>query len=123
MPLSSPAASSAAVTSVMRGNRRADTRPEVALRRELHRSGFRFRKDFAVRTPARVVRPDIVFTRWQLAVFVDGCFWHSCPDHGVKPRTNVEYWTRKLAVNIARDEAVNLALDAAGWSVIRFWEH
>jgi DNA mismatch endonuclease, patch repair protein len=107
----------------MRRNPRRDTRPEVALRSELHRCGLRFRKDLPLRVPGRVVRPDVTFTRARLAVFVDGCFWHACPIHGNQPRANTEYWEPKLARNVARDRAVDAALATAGWRVLRAWEH
>jgi DNA mismatch endonuclease (patch repair protein) len=107
----------------MRRNPRRDTGPEIALRSELHRRGLRFRKDLPLRVPGRVVRPDVVFTRARVAVFVDGCFWHACPIHGNQPRANTEYWRPKLARNVARDRAVDSALQAAGWRVLRAWEH
>lgn len=118
-----PEPTSAATTAVMRGNRSRDTRPEVRLRSELHRRGLRFRKDFPLRAGGRTIRVDIVFTRRRLAVFVDGCFWHGCPDHGRSPRSNKEYWTAKLARNAERDSSTNEALAAAGWHVLRLWEH
>lgn len=68
-------------------------------------------------------KPDIVFTRARLAVFVDGCFWHGCPQHGTNPKSNSEYWTAKLARNRARDAVVTEALEADGWTVIRYWDH
>lgn len=107
----------------MRRNPRRDTRPEVALRAELHRRGLRFRKDLPLRVGGRVVRPDVVFTRARLAVFLDGCFWHACPLHGNVPQANGAYWQPKLERNVARDHAVNTALDQAGWRVLRGWEH
>jgi DNA mismatch endonuclease (patch repair protein) len=107
----------------MRRNRRRDTGPELALRRVLHQMGLRYRIDYAVRTPQRLVRPDVVFTRARLAVFVDGCFWHCCPVHGTAPRANTDYWAPKLARNVQRDRAVDEALVAAGWRVLRAWEH
>jgi len=119
-----PHPSSPAVTAAMKGNRRADTKPEVTLRAALHARGLRFRKDFMVRssdgTKARV---DIVFTRARVAVFVDGCFWHGCPEHGRVPSTNGQYWPAKLARNRARDERVTAALKVDGWTVVRIWEH
>jgi len=69
------------------------------------------------------VRPDITFTRRRVAVFVDGCFWHGCPEHQRKPRSNVDYWKPKLDANVARDRRVDAALLAAGWRVVRVWEH
>lgn len=118
-----PVATSEAVAARMRSNRRRDSGPELALRAQLHRLGLRFRVDLAIRTPARVVRPDVVFTRARLAVFVDGCFWHCCPEHGNVPRANSGYWRPKLERNVARDRAVDEALAHAGWRVLRAWEH
>jgi DNA mismatch endonuclease (patch repair protein) len=69
------------------------------------------------------VRPDIVFTRWRVAVFIDGCFWHACPEHGNVPGRNTGYWTSKLQRNVARDRRVDRAATGAGWLVIRAWEH
>ena len=68
-------------------------------------------------------RPDIVFTRAKVAVFVDGCFWHRCPEHGSLPKTNAEWWRRKLDTNVERDRTTDAALVEAGWVVIRIWEH
>ncbi len=107
----------------MRRNPRRDTGPELAVRSELHRRGLRFRKDLPLRVPGRVVRPDVVFTRARLAVFVDGCFWHRCPEHGNVPRANGAYWQPKLERNVARDRAVDAVLCEAGWRVLRAWEH
>jgi DNA mismatch endonuclease (patch repair protein) len=108
----------------MQANRRANTKPEVALRSALHRRGFRFRKDLLLRLDHGIrVRPDIVFTARKVAVFVDGCFWHVCPEHGRQPATNEWYWAPKLQRNMNRDEIVNASLQEAGWHVIRIWEH
>lgn len=109
----------------MRGNRRTDTSPERRLRSRLHRLGFRFRKDYPVDVgQSRKPRPDIAFTRQRVAVFVDGCYWHLCPDHGRIPGgANRGYWERKLKSNQARDQADTSALAAAGWKVVRIWEH
>jgi DNA mismatch endonuclease, patch repair protein len=107
----------------MRSNRRTDTKPEMALRVALHAKGYRYRKDFRLDLPLRRVRPDIAFTRRKVAVFVDGCFWHACPDHGSKPKNNDWYWSPKLARNVERDRAVDEALAQAGWTVVRIWEH
>jgi DNA mismatch endonuclease, patch repair protein len=103
--------------------KRSNTKPEVRLRSALHSGGYRFRKDFPIRVDRRVVRPDIVFTRFRVAVFVDGCFWHMCPLHGEIPATNVAFWTTKLEGNAARDLRQNESLTGAGWSVVRIWEH
>jgi DNA mismatch endonuclease, patch repair protein len=107
----------------MRAIRRTNTKPEIALRSALHRLGYRFRKDFRIDLPETRVRPDIVFTAHKVAVFVDGCFWHCCPEHGQKPATNEWYWSPKLLRNVERDQFVTAALTAAGWSVVRIWEH
>ena len=107
----------------MRGNRRSDTKPELALRAALHARGYRYRKDFRLDLLQRRVRPDIAFTRRKVAVFIDGCFWHACPDHGGKPKNNDWYWSPKLAKNVERDRAADAALAQAGWTVVRLWEH
>ena len=107
----------------MRSNRRSDTKPELALRAALHAMGYRYRKDFRLDLPLRRVRPDIAFTSRKVAVFVDGCFWHACPDHGSKPKNNDWYWSPKLARNVERDRTADEALAQAGWTVVRLWEH
>jgi DNA mismatch endonuclease (patch repair protein) len=106
----------------MQGNRGSDTGPEVALRSELHRRGLRFRKH-ARAVPGLRCRGDVVFPAARVVVFVDGCFWHRCPDHRTDPRTNSAYWQAKLERNVARDRRNDAALAAAGWHVIRVWEH
>lgn len=68
-------------------------------------------------------RPDIVFTRARVAVFVDGCFWHRCPEHGSSPKSNADWWRRKLDANVRRDRTTDEALAEAGWMVLRIWEH
>jgi len=108
----------------MRANRRTDTKPELALRRALHGRGYRYRKDYRLDLDGgKRVRPDIAFTARRVAVFVDGCFWHCCPEHGSKPAVNVGYWDPKLRRNVERDRAADAALAAAGWAVVRIWEH
>src|SRR5947209_19286319 len=108
----------------MKANRRTDTKPELALRHALHRLGYRYRKDHRLDLDSgRRVRPDIVFTARKLAVFVDGCFWHACPEHGSKPKANEWYWSPKLVKNVERDRVNDAALMLAGWTVIRLWEH
>jgi DNA mismatch endonuclease (patch repair protein) len=111
------------VTANMKAIRRTDTKPELALRTALHAMGYRYRKDHRLDLPLRRVRPDIAFTRRKVAVFVDGCFWHACPEHGSKPKSNEWYWSPKLARNVERDRAADDALVQAGWTVIRLWEH
>ena len=72
----------------------------------------------------RLIRPDIVFPRRRIAVFIDGCFWHGCPEHGRRPDVrNSHYWTPKIAGNAERDRKHTAALETAGWTVLRFWEH
>jgi DNA mismatch endonuclease (patch repair protein) len=119
-----PHPTSSAVTAVMKGNRKRGTKPELALRSALHRAGARFRCDYPVKTARpRSIRVDVAFPRAGVAVFVDGCFWHRCPEHGVTPRSNTAYWQPKLDRNVARDAAVDRALHDAGWAVVRVWEH
>jgi DNA mismatch endonuclease (patch repair protein) len=108
----------------MRANRRTDTKPELALRRALHKLGYRYRKDYRLDLESgRRVRPDIAFTARRVAVFMDGCFWHACPQHGRNPAVNDWYWTPKLRRNVERDRAADETLTAAGWQVVRIWEH
>ncbi|MGN6408705.1 MAG: very short patch repair endonuclease, partial [Curtobacterium sp.] len=105
---------------------RRDTAPELALRRELHRRGRRFFVDRQVsRQVSRQcrVRPDIVFPRARIAVFVDGCFWHYCEEHAHLPKANAELWRRKLLANRQRDAQNQAILVSEGWRVLRFWEH
>ncbi len=99
-----------------------DTAPEMALRRRLHAAGFRYRVDHRP-VPGLRRRADLVFTRRRVAVFVDGCFWHRCPQHGTRPSSNAEWWEAKLARNAERDAETNRLLTDAGWRVVRIWEH
>jgi DNA mismatch endonuclease (patch repair protein) len=107
----------------MRANRRRDTKPEVALRSALHRRGPRFLNDVSIVTGERNVRGDMALAWHRVAVFLDGCFWHCCPEHGTRPRSNSEYWRPKLGRNLQRDAAANELLGDAGWRVVRVWEH
>ncbi|WP_460783926.1 very short patch repair endonuclease [Microbacterium tumbae] len=107
----------------MQANRRRDTKPELRIRSLLHAAGFRYRCDLRIDLVDSRTRPDIVFTRKRVAVFVDGCFWHCCPIHGAPPRANSDYWKPKLRRNAARDIEHTQALKAAGWTVVRVWEH
>jgi DNA mismatch endonuclease (patch repair protein) len=108
----------------MRANRRRDTGPELALRSAIYSLGGRYRVDHSVRvTQGRPIRPDIVFLRPKVAVFVDGCFWHACPVHGTKPAGNSEYWADKFLANRLRDARQRETLQSNGWCVLRFWEH
>lgn len=99
--------------------RTAGTGPELAIRHELHRRGLRYRVNVA----SLPGRPDIVLTRARIAIFVDGCFWHGCPEHAVAPKSNAEWWRSKLEANVARDRRDAARLHEAGWTVVRAWEH
>ncbi|MCD7100722.1 very short patch repair endonuclease [Pseudoclavibacter sp. 13-3] len=107
----------------MRSNKRRDTKPELALRSILHRHGLRYRVDYAPLNDHRRRKADIVFTKAHVAVFVDGCFWHSCPLHGTVPKTHADYWEPKLSRNVQRDRETDAVLREAGWQVLRVWEH
>lgn len=112
-----------AVTSArMARQRRTGTAPETALRTELHRRGLRYFVDRAP-LPGLRRRADLVFPRRKVAVYVDGCFWHRCPEHATYPKNNAEWWAEKLAGNVARDRDTDARLAAAGWLVVRIWEH
>lgn len=106
----------------MQGNRWKNTLPELALRREMHKLGLRYRVNLR---PIEDVRrtADVVFTRRKVVVFVDGCFWHGCPDHYAAPKTNSVYWREKVLRNVSRDRDVDELLRDAGWEVVRVWEH
>jgi DNA mismatch endonuclease, patch repair protein len=117
-----PPASSAAARKVMKANRGRDTAPEVALRAELHSRGLRYRVHFRPLSDLRC-EADIVFTRLRIAVFVDGCWWHGCPDHRPLPKANRGWWEAKIERNRHRDRRNDFALEEAGWQVIRIWEH
>jgi DNA mismatch endonuclease (patch repair protein) len=119
---SAPGASSEEARKRMQANRGRDTAPELALRRELHRRGFRYRVDRAPLSSLRC-RADLVFGRQKVAVFVDGCFWHGCPHHRSLPKANRDWWKSKIAATIARDRRNDAVLLKAGWVVVRVWEH
>ncbi|MFF5925764.1 very short patch repair endonuclease [Streptomyces hydrogenans] len=115
-------ASSRGVRAVMRANRGKDTGPELALRRLLHQRGLRYRVN--ARPLAELSRKaDLVFPGDRLAVFVDGCFWHGCPEHYRPATKNAEFWDEKIATNRSRDAETTEKLLAAGWTVVRVWEH
>lgn len=118
-----PYPNSEQVSARMRANRKRDTKPEIAVRSLLHAKGLRFRKHYAIKLADRTVRPDIVFTRRKVAVFIDGCFWHACAIHGNVPRANTDYWSPKLQRNVERDLLTDAALAQAGWRIVRVWEH
>ncbi|MGW0606388.1 very short patch repair endonuclease [Streptomyces sp. NPDC002640] len=120
--MSSVVPSSAAVSARMSRQGRRDTAPEVAVRRLLHASGLRFRVNVPVPgMPRRTI--DIVFPRLKIAIFMDGCFWHGCPQHATQPKSNAEWWRAKLDKNMARDTETTAHLGETGWTVLRFWEH
>ncbi len=114
-----PPASSPAVRQFMQALGRKDTGPELALRRELHARGVRFR----LHRRDLPGRPDVVLVRLRVAVFVDGCFWHACPDHGVAPKANADWWAAKLDANRARDVRNDEAIEGLGWTALHVWEH
>lgn len=117
-----PRASSPLVRRVMQANTSRDTAPEVRLRSQLHRLGLRFRKD---RRPEAAYKcsADVVFPAARVCVFVDGCFWHGCPDHFTVPKKNSAWWCEKINDNSARDLRQTESLLCLGWCVIRVWEH
>ncbi|MGA4539043.1 very short patch repair endonuclease [Uniformispora flossi] len=115
-------ASSAANRRSMRGNRSRDTSPELALRKLVHAAGLRYRVA-AKPLPGMRRTADLVFRPVRVAVFIDGCYWHGCPEHYVPPKTNPDYWRNKIARNIERDHDTDAKLVENGWTVLRFWEH
>src|SRR5690606_6808375 len=86
---------------------------------DLHSRGLRFRVNFR----GLPGTPDVVLTRARLAVFVDGCFWHHCPEHGALPKNNREWWMAKFEATAARDRRKDGELASAGWLPLHFWEH
>ncbi|WP_411109897.1 very short patch repair endonuclease [Streptomyces sp. c-19] len=115
-------ASSAATRRSMLGNRSRDTAPELLLRSLVHAAGLRYRVA-AKPLPKMRRTADMVFRPVKVAVFIDGCFWHGCPEHFVMPKTNQPYWEEKIGRNIQRDRDTDDRLAEAGWLVLRFWEH
>ncbi|MEU0597975.1 very short patch repair endonuclease [Streptomyces sp. NPDC006393] len=115
-------ASSAARRRNMQAIRSRDTTPERLVRRLVHAQGLRYR--VAARPLSGLRRTaDMVFRPAKVAVFIDGCYWHGCPEHYVSPKTNPGYWSDKVARNMARDRDTDERLREAGWLVLRFWEH
>jgi DNA mismatch endonuclease (patch repair protein) len=106
----------------MQGNKGRDTRPEKALRSAVHALGLRYRVNAR---PAPELRrsADLVFTKAKVAVFVDGCFWHGCPEHHRPATKNAEFWRGKIDANRVRDVETDRALVERGWAVVRIWEH
>ena len=106
----------------MQANKGRDTKPELALRRAVHASGLRYR--VSIRPLPKIRRTaDLVFTKVKVAVFLDGCFWHGCPEHHTKAATNVAFWKEKVERTRERDRETDRLLSEAGWTVIRIWEH
>ena len=117
-----PGASSPELSERMSTFPRRDTAPELELRRELWRRGLRYRVDRPL-DGRRRRRADLTFVGPKVVVFVDGCFWHGCPEHGTSPKANAEWWAEKLARNVSRDADTDEYLTSQGWTVLRFWEH
>lgn len=99
-----------------------DTGPEIAVRRLLHAQRVRYRVDVKLEADMRT-RADLAWRGIRLAVFIDGCFWHGCPEHATRPAANRDWWAQKLDANIARDRRTDDTLRRRGWIVRRFWEH
>lgn len=117
-----PAASSPAALDRMRRQARTSTGPEMRVRQQLHAQGLRYR----VQVPVPGMRRrtiDICFQRVRVAVFIDGCFWHGCPEHATAPRANADWWRAKLDRNQSRDAETSAHLQRHGWTVLRFWAH
>jgi len=102
--------------------RQTGTGAEVSLRKELHARGLRYRLQVALLTKPRRIA-DIVFSGAKVAVFVDGCFWHGCPEHASWPKSNAQFWREKIEANRARDEDTDRRLQESGWQVVRVWAH
>lgn len=115
-------ASSPLVRRIMQANRAAETGPERRIRSLLFRMGLRYRKQYPAPPNGRS-RIDIAFPRERVAVFINGCFWHGCPEHATWPKRNAEYWSAKVLANRQRDASIDAALSEAGWLVLRIWEH
>lgn len=117
-----PGPSSERVSRRMSEQARRDTHPEISVRKLLHAAGYRYRVAYPVPGhPRRTI--DIAFTRDRVAVFMDGCFWHGCPEHGNSPASNTAWWTKKITNNQRRDADTTAQLTARGWAVLRYWEH
>lgn len=119
---STPAPSSESVSQRMRRVRTSDTAPELRLRRTLHKRGLRYRINSAPFSGAHC-KADLVFRSAKVAVFVDGCFWHGCPQHASWPKANADWWRAKIELTRKRDQEAEAVLGAAGWAVHRVWEH
>lgn len=115
-------ASSAGARKTMQGNRGRDTKAEIAVRRLAHARGLRYLVNARPEPDLRRT-VDLLFTRVRVAVFIDGCYWHGCPEHFTTPTTNAGYWSGKIGRNQARDLDTTCRLEERGWIVLRFWEH
>jgi DNA mismatch endonuclease (patch repair protein) len=118
---SAPKASSLAARRRMKSTRQRDTHCEVMLRSAIHRLGLRFRVHWHI--PGTRRRADVAFPSTKVIVYVDGCFWHMCPQHATLPKANERWWRDKLMRNVERDRDTDAMLEARGWLVLRFWEH
>ena len=117
-----PVSSSVDASRRMAKVRQTGTGAEVALRREMYRIGLRYMIEYEVlKKPRRVA--DVAFPSRKIAVFVDGCFWHGCPEHATWPKQNAEFWREKIEANQRRDTDTNDRLRSIGWTVLRFWSH
>ena len=117
-----PVASSELVRRRMERQGRRDTGPEMLVRRQLHQRGVRYRVDARLEPDLRV-RGDIVWKKRRIVVFIDGCFWHGCPEHGTSAKRNAAWWCEKIAGNVTRDRRYDAELRGRGWTVLRYWEH
>ncbi len=96
-----------------------DTKPELLLRKKLYKEkivGYRVNYNL-------IGKPDIAFTKYKIVIFIDGCFWHKCPEHYKAPKTNKKFWNEKILKNTIRDKVVTRELENEGWKVLRFFEH
>ncbi len=118
----SPSASSPAVRARMQAVKQRDTAPELAIRRIVHATGLRYRVDVRP-LPELRRKADLVFRRERVAVFVDGCFWHGCPQHYRTPQANSNWWDEKIEQTRARDQDTEERLGQRGWVSVRIWEH
>lgn len=116
-----PRASSPGIRRRMQATPRRDTPCELAVRSAVHALGLRFRVDWPL--PGKRRRADLAFVGAQVAVFIDGCFWHGCPKHATWPKANAQWWRDKIEANIRRDRDTDIVLRKSGWRVLRFWEH
>ena len=122
MKVTTPPPSSEAARNRMKAVRQTGTAAELALRKALDAYGLSYEVDVPPLPDLRR-RADILFRREKVAIFVDGCFWHGCPLHGTQAKANAQFWAEKIEQNKERDHDTNRRLEAAGWTVIRIWEH